>query len=197
MKINKLGFFLFILIILTSQVSGEVETLGTFKQGSCISLKQICANCTFNNITSLYAPNSQILLSNVAMTKSGTEYNYTTCSTGQLGQYIVNGVGDENGKLTVWNYDYLVTPSGNRNILGLYIIVIGIIYLISFVGFFGRNVWVSIAGGMMMIILGLFTLNNGIDIYRSFITEAFSFFTIGIGAIFALTAGIELITENI
>ncbi len=93
-------------------------------------------------------------------------------------------------------FSYQVSPSGNTNVLGLFIIVIVIIYAIGFIGFFGKNVWVSVLGGLAMIALGLYTLNSGIDVFRTTITEIFSWITIGIGAIFALTAGIELIQDS-
>jgi len=131
------------------------------------------------------------------MTKAGTYYNYTFCNTDQVGEYIVNGHGDDDGETVVWSYNLFVTPSGYSNILGLFIILIVGVYSIALFGFFGKNVWVAIAGGLMMITLGLFTLLNGIDVHRNFMTESFSFFTIGLGAIFALTAGLELIDENL
>lgn len=190
-----LGFFLVSTVL--PLVNSEQQSLGTYKVGSCISLTQICANCTFNNITSVTAPDSTIVLTQSAMTKSGTVYNKTFCNTGQQGRYIVRGLGDPEGTDTIWTYDFQVTPSGFSNLLGLFIIVTTVIYGIGFVGFFGKNIWVAVLGGLALISLGLFTLLNGIDVYRSYITEAFSFITIGIGAIFSITAGVELIQDNL
>jgi hypothetical protein len=197
---SRIKLFIFILLgffLVLHLVSAEVQTLGVFKVGSCISLTQICADCTYNNITSVTAPDSTQVLSQSVMTRAGTTYNKTFCNTGQQGNYIVSGVGDLGGTDTIWTYDFQVTPSGFSNLLGLFILVSAIIYAIGFIGFFGKNVWVSVLGGLALISLGLFTLLNGVDVYRSFITEAFSFITIGLGAIFSITAGVELIQEEL
>lgn len=105
--------FLFIIPIISGE-SGTQQSLGTFKLNECIQLKQICANCTFVNITSVTAPNSTQLLGEVAMQKQSTEYNYTFCSTSALGEYLVQGKGNDNGPISIWTYDFEVTPLGNK-----------------------------------------------------------------------------------
>lgn len=103
--------FLFLLIPITS---AEVQTLGNFRQNSCINLLQICGNCTYNNITTVRYPNSSVALSSVQMTKIGAEYNYTFCSTPSFGEYIVSGFGDIDGSPTAWSYNLFVTPNGEE-----------------------------------------------------------------------------------
>ena len=94
-------------------VSAEVQTLGTFKQNTCIQLLQTCGNCTFNNITSVRIEgNSTSLTSQVVMTRTGTEYNHSFCESNISTKYIVNGFGDPNGETTVWAYDFFVNPTG-------------------------------------------------------------------------------------
>ena len=196
MKNNAL-LMLFILLFLIPCVSAEVKTLSPAKQGSCVTLPQTYANSTWQNISVVQLPDKTMVQINKAMTSlGGGFFNYSFCSTGAIGEYIVNGIGDVDGTQQTWNYNFYVTPSGYMNILGLFVIIITVIYFIAFFGFFGKSTWVAMFGGLGMILLGLFTLNNGIDIYRSFITQAFSFITIGIGATFSLTAGVELIEEN-
>jgi hypothetical protein len=196
-------FMLVALISLFSMlpvVSAEVKNLGTFKQGKCVILKQTCANCTFVNITSVTTKNSAgasvQMLGEVAMTKIGTEYNYTFCLTSNSGEYTYNTFGNPDGVLEVQPVTFTINPSGNTAPLGLFIIAIGIIYFIGFFGFFGKHQWVSALGGMAMITLGIYTINNGIDVYRTFITDVFSWTTIGIGTIFTLVPLIEFIQEN-
>jgi len=195
-KFLSIVLFLSLFVFIINTVEASNPYLGTVRVGSCISLKQICSSCTYNNVTSVVAPDATQLLSNSPMTKIGSEYNRTFCQTTQVGEYTVSGVGDIDGTEEGWIYNFSVTPSGYINILGLFIIVIGVIYGIAFFGFFGKNEWIAVLGGMAMIVLGLFTLNNGIDVYRNFMTQAFSFITIGLGAIFALTAGVEIINDN-
>lgn len=201
---KKLAFAILLTLILfplaTAQVNEDnnEQTFGTFKQSQKIDLLQLCSNCTFVNITSVVAPDSSIVLGQRAMGKADTRYNYTLISsnTTQLGRYLVNGIGDPDGNIQVWSYDFLVTPSGRSNLLGLFIIVMGLVYTITLVGFFGKNVWVTIIGGLLMMPLGLFTLINGIDIFRNFMTEAVSLVTMALGAFFAIFSLIAVIEDN-
>jgi hypothetical protein len=108
-----IGVF-FLLMFMTANinmVSASIQYLGTVKQSDCITLPQIC-NCTFNNITAIMYPNKSYITINAPMTKSGTYFNYTFCNTSVLGQYIVNGVGDNDGQVKPFNYYFLVTTSG-------------------------------------------------------------------------------------
>lgn len=198
--IKKLGIVLLVSLFLIPFASSLVDTVQSVKQGSCITFAHIDDESTSENITYVQNPDTTIVAVDKPMTRTGTFYNYTYCGTGKNGMYIVYGVGNPATPArnpVAWSYEFYVTPSGSLGLLGLSIVVITIIYFIAFFGFFGKNIWVAMFGGMAMILLGLYTLNNGIDIYRSFITEAFSFITMGIGATFALTAGVELIEENL
>lgn len=103
---------LLIIIALTSTASAEIQTLGTFKKGTCVELLQTCSNCTYVNISSVIYPNSTQALGLVAMTKTGTKYNYTFCNANYSGIYIVNGYGDVDGVTTVYAYDFEVNPQG-------------------------------------------------------------------------------------
>lgn len=116
MKIYNILMIAMALIILVSfQVNAE-QTLGDYKQYECVILKQTCANCTFVNVTSVVAKNSSgasiQLLGNVPMTKIGTEYNYTFCSTTNLGEYTYNTLGNPDGILTTQPVSFSITPSG-------------------------------------------------------------------------------------
>jgi hypothetical protein len=200
MKVRKMKnkfVLLFLMVIMLGIVSAEQQSLGTFKQSSCISLKQTCANCTYVNITSVLYPNGVQALGNVKMTKLASEYNYTYCSTAQIGQYIYNTLGDPDGIPTTQPVTFEITPSGSTGLLGISIIIFVIVYAIGFFGFFGKHIWVAVLGGMAMIILGLYTMTNGLDIFRNTMTNALAWVTVGLGAIFALTAGVELINDNL
>ena len=175
--------------------SAEVQTLPPVKQNTCVNLPQLEFNTTYQNLTFVQKPSKKIVLIGKYMNRNGYTYNYTYCDTTELGDYVVNGCSD----LSCWAYDFTVSPSGNDKNnanISLFLIVIGFTYAISFIGFFGKNVWVSIIGGMGMIALGLYMLNSGIVIYRDFMTGVFSWTTIGLGAFFALTAGVEQIQEQ-
>lgn len=157
-------------------------------------------NATQCNVTTANYPNGVLNIYSI-MNKNGQTFNTSIGANNFsiLGDYCFNivctdGVNNEDG-----SYCVTVTPSGKTGSsnLMLFAIVILIIYAIAFVGFFGKNMWVSILGGLGMIALGLYTINNGIVIYKDFITNIFSWTTIGIGAIFSLIASVELIQDNL
>lgn len=106
-------------ILSIALVSSAQPTLGTFKSGDCIALKQICANCSFNNISSVIYPDSTQALGQASMDKSGTEYNYTFCDTNKSGTYQVNGYGDPAGVIKVWNYNFIVNANGGAEPNGI------------------------------------------------------------------------------
>lgn len=103
--------FLFLITLSSAQVQQDLRQV---EQGSCINLEQQC-NCTMSNITKIiYMKNSTVVLNTpVVMTKNGIDFNYTYCSTDNLGIYKVNGVSDPDGVANYpWSYTYEVTPNG-------------------------------------------------------------------------------------
>lgn len=91
--------------------AAEQQSLGSFNLNKCINLTQICANCSYVNISSVLYPNSTKALGETKMIKAGTDYSYYFCSTSLFGQYIVNGHGDENGVNAIWNYVFDIAPA--------------------------------------------------------------------------------------
>jgi hypothetical protein len=90
----------------------QAESIGVFKQNSCVLIFNTCTDCTYMNISSVINPDSLKVIEEVTMTKTGTFYNYSFCNTSILGPYNVNGHGDESGTDTVWAYDFTITPLG-------------------------------------------------------------------------------------
>lgn len=90
-----------------------------------------------------------------------------------------------------------VTPSGNNgtNNIIFIIFIILIIYAIAFAGFFLKNEIIALFGGMFMMALSIYIINNGIIIYRDWITNYFSYVTLGIGVFFCVLAGMSLYEE--
>lgn len=114
MKVFVLGILC--LLILTSGVYAAQESLGTFSQGSNISLIQTCSSCSYNNLTVIKFPNDTLATFNSVMTQNGSTYNYTLSSdyTGLTGEYLINGIGDLEGTDTIWSYTLKVTYSGKE-----------------------------------------------------------------------------------
>jgi len=107
---------LIMLFLCVNFISAEVESLQTQKVGTDIELKQIGADFSACNITSVSYPNSTVIVKDVVMTKRGNEYNYTLNSTytNTLGDYIVNGFCTNGTDDVVWAYDFKVTYTGKE-----------------------------------------------------------------------------------
>lgn len=182
---------LFMLLLMVVPLASA--DLGTFQQGKCIDIKTVL-NTTSVNITSVDYPNGTSAVTNKQMSQlTNKNFNYTFCSTVPLGQYNY-GYFDAEGN-TYSNY-FTITPSGLVNPLGYFIIGFVIVYVIGFVGFFGKNEWVTIIGGLAMISLGLYSLLNGIDNYRTTLTDVIAWWTIALGAFFSLYAGVSVVQDN-
>jgi hypothetical protein len=185
-------FFIFLLVgvIATSQ-----PALGTFKQRQEVTLVQLCGECSFNNITSVTAPDSTEVVANVVMTKDGTKYTYVldAGNTSQIGTYNVNGFGDLNGNDNeVWTYTFEITPSGFVNNPTYYIIfflfVIGLIVL----GFYIQDNWVIVFGGIGITLLGLYILFFGIVGLKDVAyTWAIGLILLGLGMYFSVRGAWE------
>ena len=171
--------------------------LGTLQQGDIINLKQVCDTCTHVNVSRINYPDSTFNNLNEVMTKSGTSYNLSFSDTFQLGCYSYDTLGNKGGvENTSETIYFQITPSGSSGNDGFYILVILLIYGVAFIGFFGRNEWITLIGGLAMMFLGVYIINTGIVIFRDTLTNAISYFTIVLGAFFALYTGIEIIQNN-
>lgn len=95
-------------------VMAQQQTLGTFKQNTCVTLVQTCENCTYNIVDKVLYPNSSIALSTTAMNVDGIYYYLDFCNTNTLGKYTVIGLGDLNGINDSWIYDFYSTPTGQE-----------------------------------------------------------------------------------
>lgn len=115
MKTNYILILAFFIILISPLVSSEIQSLGTFKQNSCVDLVQTCANCTYTVLQDVTYPNStsacptcaEVMTENIA-----NKWEYNFCNTDALGKYIVTGYSDVESVDTVWAYDFEVTPNG-------------------------------------------------------------------------------------
>ncbi len=110
----KYGILFLMLILMAGLVSSEVNDYSPVKQNECVTLKQVCASCSFVNVSLTY-PNSTLALSNIPMVDSGGAlWTYEFCNTTELGRYDINGVGDLEGVNTGFDVLYfIVSPSGS------------------------------------------------------------------------------------
>ncbi len=197
MKTINLLLILVAFFSLTLVQAIEIEP-GT--QGQDKLMYQTCNNCTFCNITGVTNEDGVQLLGNVAFNQDGTYYSKVLGggNTTTLGKYTYcydcgNALDSETGCI-----NFKVTPAGrdgNENI-ALFIILIVMIYAITLVSFFGRNIPLSVLTGMFMTFFGVYIIRNGIVIYRDNLTNYFGYVTIATGAIIALLAVLAWIEDT-
>jgi len=191
-KLIKVVLFLIIAltIITMSSIIGiaQEQSLGTFIQGSCIELKQI-ANASYCNVTSVNYPNSSKAVSSLMMTKSGSEFNYTSfCETSLLGKYIVNGECDGEG----WAYHFNITTTGdNGNIIPIFLLIGGIIIFI--IALVSKNPVIGIFSGIIFILAGIFIMVYGLGgtIVNDY-SRGIAFISLGLGFVIGFVSIIEL-----
>lgn len=93
---------------------------------------------------------------------------------------------------------YQITETGEEEFDTTYAIIILIIsFGTAFIGFFGKNIWVSIIGGIIMIFFGIYTITNGIAGFDNQLTEVISIISIGLGFFFTLYPLVEWIEDLI
>jgi hypothetical protein len=192
---KKLIAILLLICIILPVTTAALSSLGTFRAKQNVTLLQLCDDCTYNNITSVVGPRGNALVSNVNMTQdSTTQWSWVLNHTyvQQIGEYRVNGVGNEGGTLGTWEYTFEVTPSGFIGTFQLYIIILAILAGIIILGFSISEPWFVVLGGMGFILLGVYSLNSGIVGFQDmFMTYAISLFEIGVGTILAIGAGMQ------
>lgn len=164
-------------------------------QGQSKMIYQTCNNCTYLNFTRIMNQDNVTLASNIIASQDGTFYYYTLTGayTTTLGTYTYCYDGGNSVEKSTGCITFEVTPSGKYGTANMvfFLFVILMIYGITFIGFFGRSIPITILGGMAMLFLGIYIINEGLIIYRDNITIYFSYITIALGFIFAILAILE------
>ena len=185
--LSLLLLFLFIIPLVNAQ-------LGTFKQNDCVTIKTI-TNATSANISTISYPNGGIAVNNTEMSKVGSSFTYVFCNTSQIGYYVYDYT-DSEGYYYVNNFE--ISPSGFTGTLGFYIILLVVLALVITLGFSIKEGWFVVIGGMGLIILGLYSINNGIAGFRDmFMTWAISLFLIGTGTFLAIKSTLEMMDVEV
>ena len=194
---KKLLIFLLIGMFLISFVAAEVQTLKEVKQGDCITLRQKYANSTYANVTTITYPNETEIRTDYAMSGSGGVWYYEFCDTEQLGDYEYCPITDVDGVDTFVCLDFKSTPNGQGGTANIvfFVFLVVLFYGINFFGFFGKNEIMTILGGMALIFLGIYIINNGVIIFRDDLTNYLGYVTIAWGFISAMWAVFELMQD--
>ena len=190
---------LFFSMTLIQATDSQNPILPPEKQGEDLLLYQTCNNCTSCNFTRLSSPSNDTLLSNMQAIKDGTYYSFNVLggNSTELGTYTYCYSCGKSVESRVGCVDIPVTPSGRNGSsnIALVILLIIIVYAITFISFFGRNMILSILTGMLMTFFGLWIIRNGLVIYRDNLTNYFGYATMAIGALIALWSILAWIEE--
>lgn len=180
-----------------SFVSASISNLGTVQQYDCISLLQTCSDCTYNNITSVLFPNrtTAAISGDFAMTKTGTEYNYTFCETSALGTYVVNGFGNPGGTKDTWNYYFDVTTTGNQSniVIPIFLLIASVTLFIT--GIVLKSPPFGFFAGVLFIMVGMYMMIYGFGNIADLYTQSFALVTLGFGVIVSVLAGYSWLDE--
>lgn len=143
-------------------------TLGEYEQGEPVVLRQVC-DCSYVNVSSVYAPNGSLMLGQTAMSQDGKEFTLTFNDTGLIGSYVVSGYGDPNSITDVWTYDFEVV---RKDAFGLDMdsnvgIIMFIVFMIISVGLFLFGYYTF--SSALFMLNGLVMLFNGFNFLYSVI----------------------------
>lgn len=120
--------------------------------------------------------------------------NVTGGNFTRIGGYGYATICNSSNQVGFVSAGFIVTPSGEggtSNIVFILFLIL-MLYGINLFGFFGKNETMTLLGGMALIFLGVYLINNGIIIYRDNLTNYFSYITIAWGVVSALMAGYSL-----
>lgn len=175
------------------------ENIGIFKQNSEMQITNYCStsDCTYANLTRIILPNGTINTINEEMTQTGYDFNYSYTPT-ELGTYKFTTCSNPSGVNVCEEDTFEITPSGNSgsNNIFFYIIILVLGYTLNLLGFFNRNSTITILGGIVLIFVGLFILQNGIIVFRDNLTLVISYITLFWGVGSALWAAVSEIEDN-
>lgn len=190
-----IGFIICFLFL--SFASAAQPTLGTVTQYDCINLLQTCVDCSYNNISFVSYPNRTIkVLEDVSMTKNGIIFNYTFCLTSELGTYIVNGYGDPDGTKTSWNYDFIVTTTGesSNNTIPVFLLISAIILLVMALAI--KSPPLGFFSGILFMMVGMYLMIYGFGFVADLYTQSFALVVIGMGVIMSILAGYSWMDDD-
>ena len=169
----------------------------TFQQNMPVDLKiqciingTYCSNLATCNVSIQY-PNASLLLNNKQMTNQISFYNYTLPSTSVLGEYSCSATCCDSGLCGTNDCNYILTPTGDSNNLGFYIMLTIVIVGILLFGVFTKNIPITLIGGMISMAWGVYIAINGFDIFKNFGTQILSVGIIALGAVWIGIAGLE------
>lgn len=134
---NKILLLLLIGIFMVNFTSAEINNFAGVVQGDCVTIKQICASCSYVN-TSISYPNSTLAITNQGMSnQGGGTWTYEFCNTSKKGRYDVTGSGDLLGTDTGFDVLFFKVSATGTELTQAKAISYTVILIISILIFFG------------------------------------------------------------
>ena len=193
-------FVMGIILILNNVSAYDYE----IEQGKAYDIQRPCFNngtyCSGASVCNITVSNSAgtVMVYNQRMTNKLSYHNYTLSAsqTQNLGTYnaivtCTDGLLSGEDTFTIYS-----SPMGSTKTLGFFFLIFALLYGITLVGAYFDSFPIATIGGMGLLALGIFTMTEGIDIYRNFASQVISFITIAVGAYFAIFGGVKIIQEN-
>lgn len=195
-KFGLLSILMFSIILISLQlISAQSDQI--FKQGDSIDLKiqciingTFCSNAANCNTTIAY-PSGSLLVNNKQMTNQHSFYNYTLGDSSILGYYLCSATCCDGSYCGTDSCNFQITPTGDSNNLGFYIMLSVTFLIILGVGIFTKSIPLSLIGGMLNMGWGVYIYANGFDVFKNTATDLLSIGWIALGAIWIGLAGME------
>lgn len=193
-----IGLFVFILFI-SSALAG-----GLYKQWSNVEIRHpIRVDGAVNsgltvNIT-VKDPDNKVVTNFAPMLRDLTSeehvYNLSGGKTGELGIYTYCITTTSTSLNDTSCFDFEVTPSGDKGLLGYYILIISLSYGVIIFGVAHRDITISILGTFGLFFVGLWILYFGLDVFKNYLTNGFAIITLGIASYVSVRLTHEYIVD--
>ena len=182
--------------VLFLNAASAVLTMPPQKVNTCVNIPQVCATCTYVNISSIKLPDSSVLIINSNMGKNGVNYNYTFCGTNTLGTYTVTTCGDKDGIFQCAVYNFEVTPAGGPESNTSFFILIAVFAVcLLILSFIFKNYIFSFLSGIGFLICGVYGMIYGFGDITNLYTRMVAFIIIGFGGIITIISALDLISN--
>ncbi len=178
-----------------------------FKQNTQVDLKvpvffngTRASSAAVCNIT-IFEPDGDTLIDNQLMTNNLAfhQFNLSASQTLNIGEHTAAVYCNDQSFNDFATFQYLISPSGtDDDSLGqLIFLSFSLIFSLGaiWLGFQKEEGWFVMIGGLILVSVGLWTLINGIGLYRNELTQAVSLFVMAIAGFITVRTGIELMGE--
>ena len=138
-----------------------------------------------NKVLVAYQP----MINNISIQEH--QYTLRHTNTSLLGTYDYCISANVTGQNKTSCFNFQITPTGETNLLGFFILIILIVYGIIVFGVWKQDITITLLGTFAMYFLGIYMLFFGLDIIKNYLTDAFAIITLGIAGYFSIRMAME------